>query len=344
MVEKFPTEQQVADALYECSGDIFNMVDVLRFLNNNDLNKDNAIRFICYLIGLKIMPVERPNWIPTILKIGNYYNSVISRYFEDCFNEPLFAVKEEAAKNIEKVVHEKFEWCMGFGYQLKIEPFYIKDAELRVKRMFAVYTLEVPNFEYLPEYSLFAYASYLISLLFAIKAGLHPYFAEAVGYRIFLALVKINKHNRQLLEMKYTEDHFNKFDDLFTYFAKDTKKKMEEAKIDYHRLIWHWENTLYTDEHMPINLLLIWDHMFFHVDEFQFFMRFLHVSHLRQMEKAGINFASKESMESMPWNAVELMKDCDDIMEQDVGRVKFNYWTLCPCYNLCPSLRKFKRF
>lgn len=343
MVETFITEQQLADALYLCSGDIFNMVDILRFLCANKIQKDNAMRFICYLITLKVMPLDRPKWIPTILKYGQYYQDAMKRSFEDCYTNPTEAVTGQTAKDIDELIHKKFEWCLGFGYQLKIDRYYLQDAELRVKRLFCTYWLEFPKPELLQEYATFAYASYMMGLLFSIQSGVPPFFAEAIGYQMFLALVKMNKYNRQMLDLKYSKEHIEKFNDLFHYFCPKLQKELKNIKFDVHELIFHWDFTLYTEEHVPLNLLLIWDNIFFHIDEYQFFMRFLHIAHLRQMEKANVDFSSKKSIESVQWNAQEILNDCEFLMEKDIARVKFNYWAFCPCYSLCPCISYKKK-
>ncbi|KAK8889467.1 hypothetical protein M9Y10_034214 [Tritrichomonas musculus] len=338
MVEKFITEQQLADALYMCSGDIFNMVDILRFLCTPQLNKDNAMRFICYLITLKVMPLDRPKWIPSILKYGQYYQDTMKRSFEDCYTNPTEAVTGQTAKDIDEAIHKRFDWCLFFGYQLKVDRYYLQDAELRVKRLFCTYMLEFSKPEILPEYVTFAYASYMMGLLFAIQSGLPSFFAEAIGYQMFLALVKMNKYNHQMLELGYSKEHAEKFIDLFHYFCPKLQKEMKVIGFDVLDYVFHWDFTLYTEEHVPLNLLLVWDNIFFHIDEYQFYIRFLHIAHLRQMEKDKVDFTSKESIESIKWNAVEILKDCEDLMEKDIARVKFNYWAFCPCYNLCPHL------
>lgn len=342
MVESFPKEHEIGDALYMSAGDIFNMVDVFRFLNNPDVNKNNAMRFLCYLICLKVLKIDRPTWIPSFLKYGQQYEDSMKRFFSDCYDNPTAGIRGLLDDEIEKGVKDKYNWCLGFGYQFQIPREELNDAELRVKRLFCLYSHESPKTVYRDEFSTFAYASYLMGLLFALQTNLSHFFAEAIGFQMFVALVSMNKLNYQLQDLKYTEEHLNKLDDLVKYFLPKLRKQLQMLDFDLESYIFHWETTLYCEEHVPLNLLLVWDQIFFHSEEFQFFINFLHVSHLKFMVDNNTDFSSKKSLESVPWNAVFILNQTDELMEKDLGRIRFNYWSFCPCYGLCPSLRKKK--
>ena len=337
MCEAFSPEADVAAALLDWSGDLMNMIDAMRFLGRMNINKPNHLRFLAYLICLKTIKDDRPQWIPSIMAIGRNYEENCRRFCEDCYDSPTRAVPEPKASDINDSVHDNFEWFMAVCYNQKIPPECISDAEVRVKRLFSVMARDAINFNYRKLYSRIGYMCYLICLSFSAQAGLPNFFAEAMAYAMTRAVVSLAATTRQMEKLKLVEEHYDTFHRLVRRFVPKMEKEAEDAQVDLYELTVEWETGMFTTVHCPSNVLIIWDHIFFHLGEYHFFMRFLYTAHLKAMYVAGINWLSEEEIDNMQWNAVDLLNGTDDLMNADLAPV-WSWWNLCPCFAFCQLL------
>ena len=343
MVEHFPSEYDVANGILESGSDLYGMGDVLSFLNSNYTLKDNGTRLICYFISLNMMKLERTSWIPSFLQWGDEYEKLMKKYFEQTYDNPAKAVGRDISKDLEEGVTRYFPWCYGIADFFQVDRSFVEDARVRIKRMLAAYAIEKLVGEIHKQDIMFAIYCYMIAFYFGHKTGLQHFFAEAIGFKLFIHIESIVTYNQKLMDIKYLEKHFKEVDDVMKNFAPQARNKIAQSQLDFNQVILHWENTLFTNEHIPANLLLLWDHIFFHVGEFHFFMKFVVVAHVRFMEENNVDYSDPKSIENVPWNVVKILQDCDKIMEDDLFRVKFNFWKLIPCYNCCPALWKYGR-
>ena len=335
-VEKFPTEEEIANIVFAFSSDIYQLSDAIRFLNIIDYAKPNTVRFIVWLIGLKLIPPERVNWIIEIYKLSEYYKKCLSRYCNDCYLDPLNAVTQSGL--IRDTIKENLPWFNSFARAYKLSDYHIQDAELRVQRIFAVCIHDASGFTYNEAYCRVGFLSYLLALIFAAKGGLPLVFAEAMGHHIARAIISVLAFNRHLDEIGGSENHQKELLRLTKKFAPEVLGKLTEGRINLFEFTMRWERNLFADEHSPLNIYLIWDHIFFHITEFRYFLRFLIVAHLRAMLKANIDFNSDESIYEMKWDAMAIIDDVEFLMEKDKENpMKYVYQMFCPCI---PSLWK----
>ncbi|KAH0786598.1 hypothetical protein GPJ56_009500 [Histomonas meleagridis] len=334
MCEKFPTEQEISDALCRSSGEIFNMVDVLRFLNKVELNKPNHIRFICYLIGLKKMSPQRKKWIPTLLEFGEFYEKASKRYFEDCWNNP------NISSQIIQATESKLLWFQSFACVLNIDSYYIQDSLLRVRRIYSVYMKENSGYKFSVLHIPICYITYLLSLSFSIDSGLSNFFAESLGYHLFSSIISIIRFSEQADHLSLTDDHYNKLKQMIHNYSPNIEKEALRKGVDLINIAIEWETSFFTEVHCPENLLLIWDNIVFHVEEYHSFMRYLFVAHFRWMEDVGTDVGNQKSIYETKWNALEILEDVEDLTQAELVRGTFNYGNFCPCYACCPKLFK----
>lgn len=325
MTEHFPPEQEVSSALFESCGDIFNMVDVLRFLHKPDVMKSNSMRFLCYMIGLKRLSIDRPKWIPEILKYGETYERSAKRRFGNRMDSPV------VDSTIENAIEDKFQWFMGFAHVIGIDPYYIQDSKLRIKRMFSLLLSEDLNYTFKEQDASICYLSYLVALSFVMSGSSNLFFAETMGFFLFRAFLSILNFNKKLEDLKYSEEHSKKLNELIHRYAPELEKEAIKKNVDLYLLTKHWENGFFTDVHSPLNLLLIIDNIIFHVDEYHYFMRFLYVAHFRNMEDYGTDIGSKESIDNTTWNACNILEDVEDLIQADLTLTKTGFTNICPC-------------
>ena len=340
MCEEFSAEADVAGALFDWSGDLMNMLDAMRFLAKMDVNKPNHVRFLAYLICLKAIKDQRPQWIPSIMAIGKNYEENCRRFCEDCYDTPTSGVPEPKATDINASVDANFEWFMAVCYNQKIPAEYVGDAAVRVKRLFAVIARDAVNFNYYKQYARVGYMCYMVCLSFSARGGLPNFFAEAMAYAMTRQVVSLVAATRQMEKLKIAEEHYNTFHRLVGRFVKNISSQAEAGDLDLYGLTMEWETGMFTTVHCPANVLILWDHVFFHVEEYHFFMRFLYTAHFKAMEMAGVDVFSQQDIDNMQWNAVQLLKDTDQLMNDDLAPV-WSWWNICPCSAIC--LHMFRR-
>ncbi|KAH0789729.1 hypothetical protein GPJ56_006231 [Histomonas meleagridis] len=334
MVEKFPTEEEIAAALACYSGDLYNMADVMDFLNITDIFKPNTTRLIAWLVSLHLIRPDRVHWITEIKQLTHYYQRCLERFFdEETLKKPLFTTKPEQGEPIEQTITEVYPWFEKFALCCGIDERFISEAPFRVKRILATLCHDVPKFKYSPIYKYIGYISYLIPLSYVQKGSLPISFAEGVGYHLTRSIISLVSFHKNLDDRGISEDHKTELIRIFKRFDHKTYDLMVNAKINILEFSLVWERTLFVELHAPLNVLLIWDNLFFHSHDYRNYVRYLLVAHFRQMGRAKIDFTSDESIDNMMWDATEIVEDTDKLIHDDKVSEKEIYMQMfCPCY------------
>lgn len=333
-MEEFPVESDVANALLNWSGDIMNMLDAIRYLAKVTIQKDNHHRFLCYLICLKVIKDKRPQWIPSILEIGQNYHEGCKRFVEDCYADPCGILTEPSASAIKESVEDHWEWFMAVCYNQGIAAEVIGDAQVRIMRIFTILSKNLSGFKYHRQYARIAYMMYAVALSFSSRADLPNFFAEAMCYSMTRAMISLCAMTQNMMTLKLTDEHINTLERLAKRFTPNLVSGAYKNGVDLIAMTMSWEVSMFTNVHCPSNLLLIWDHILFHVEEYHFFLRFLFVAHFKAIEKAQVNIADKEAVDNIMWDAVDILQTADKLMEDDLVK-QVSWWTLCPCYSTC---------
>jgi hypothetical protein len=338
-MEEFPDEETIANCASAYSGDIFCMSDVIRFLNINNFQKPPNMRMICWLVALKLLPPERIKWIPEILKLSNYYKRCLERYVDDCLFTPLDSVASGAGGLIRDTIQDSLPWFTRFARAFGIKDSHLADAELRLQRIFTVICHDAQKFEYHAGYQSYGCVAYVVALSFATKGGLPLCFAEAMAAHMCRAFMSVAAMTRHFDELRASTDHFDDLRRLIGRFCPSVATQFTNAKLDLIAFTLAWERNMFADQHSPYNLLLIWDHILFHIREYRKFMRFLIVAHLRMMVGAGIDFRSDEEIYEMKWNAMEMLDDIEELQQKDkINPYKIVLQIMCPCF---PFMQKY---
>ena len=329
-MEEFPSEESVANIIFSFSGDIYGMSDALRFLNINDYDKPNMPRLICWLIGLKLLPPDRVEWMPELMKLLDYYKRCLKRYVSDCYLTPLDSVSRNKGF-IRDTVHDGVDWFKKFAAAFGVSQDYYEDAETRVQRIFAVITHDANGFEFRDGYSRLAFMCYLLPLIFSSRAKLPVVFAEALAHHMTRAMCSIQAFNAKMDGLGGSENEKELYR-LAKKFCSGLIKKMDAAGINFFDYSAKWERNLFTEEHSPMNILLIWDQLIFNMSKFREYLRFMMIAHYRAMIKAEIDFSSDESIYNMKWDAMAIIDDVEFLMEKDKENpMKIVYQIICPC-------------
>ena len=338
-IEAFPGEEEIANAVFAYSGDVYSMSDVLRFLNINDINKPNTVRLICWLVGLKLMPSDRMRWIPEMLRLSTYYKRSCERYIPGTYRTPLEALRVANVGVMRDSIHERLPWFSKVASVFKVKPEDIADVELRVQRIFTILIYDSSGFEFQPGYEYFAFYTFLVAYMFSVKGGLPVVFAEALAAHMTRSWISIIAFTRHLDDLKASQDHVDELYRLAEKFCPKVLKGMASADIDFLDFTSRWESCLFASLHAPWNLLLIWDQILFHLGEYREYLRFLIICHYRAMDAASVDFMSQESIDEMKWNAMEIIDDAEALPEQDrYNPYKLILQVTCPCF---PFLHKY---
>lgn len=333
-MERFPDEQEIAGAISCYSGDIYDMNDVMTFLSINDILKPFTTRMIAWLVTLNLVRPDRSMWIPDLVQLSKYYDRCLQRYFSDCYNDPLSSLNPEIAREIDSSVTEGFEFFLRFATCSGIdEEYYKKDGMLRVKRIFATICKDSTKYVYKKKYQYIGYITYLISLSYTQKGGLPLCFAESIAMHLTKSITGIIAYYENFDNANLTDDHTSELKRIMNRFANKVFSQLKNANIDLIEFTRPWERCLFVEQHAPLNLLIIWDNLFFHSHEFRKYMRYLIVAHFRQMGEMNVDFKSEESINEMMWDASLILEDTDKLIHDDkVSETEIFYQIFCPCY------------
>lgn len=337
-MEEFPSEADIATALLNLSSDVMNMLDAIRYLAKVTTQKENHHRFVCYLICLKVIQDKRPQWIPSILDLGKNYTECCKRFVEDSYDDPCGILTDSVSSAIKESVESHWEWFMAVCYNQKIPAEVIGDAKIRIMRIFTILCKNSPNFKYYKQYSRIAYMMYMVSLSFSSRSGLPNFFAEAMCYSMTRAMISLVAMTQHMVALNLTDNHIETLQRLAKRFTPGVLSSAYNNRVDLIAMTLSWEASMFTNCHCPSNLLLIWDHILFHVEEYHFFMRFLYIAHFRMVEKAGVNILD---VDNMMWDATDILNTADKLMEEDLVK-PLSFWTLCPCYSMFSSFFRTK--
>lgn len=345
MIEEYPTEERIATAIAAYSGDIYEESDAIRFLNITEYDKPNTVRLICWLVQMRLVQADRMKWIPNIYQLVTYYKRCVERYIGDCYERPLDAITGPTAGLIHDSVHDALPWFTRFAQAIGVDKIFIEDAELRVQRMFTVLKFDLNGFKYELGYQNFAFICYLIATSYCKKGGLPLTFAEAIASHMTRSLISIVAFTEKLDNLKVNDDHYRELEILMKRFAPDALKKLTHGGINLVDFVQRWEKNLYSNEHSPYNLLIIWDDILCNINQYRKYIRFLHVAHFRQMLQSDINFDSDESIINMKWDGVELLEDAEYISRESLkSPYDMIYRILCPCIDFRKNTRRVHLF
>lgn len=333
-MERFPEEPEIAGAIACYSGDIYDMSDVMTFLSINDILKPFTTRMIAWLVALKLLRPNRTSWIPDLRQLSKYYERCVERFFSDCLLDPLSVLRPDLAREIESSVDDGRAFFMQFATCSGIdEAYYRDDAPLRVKRIFATICKDSPKYVYRRSFQQIGYICYLVALSYTESGGLPLCFAEAVAMHLTKSITGIVAYYEDVDNANLTDDHTAELKRITNRFAGKFGKQLSRAGISAVEFARAWERCLFVEQHAPLNLLIVWDNLFFHSHEFRKYMRYLIVAHFRQMGEAGVDIADENSVREMRWDATRILEDTDMLIHDDkVSETEIFYQIFCPCY------------
>jgi hypothetical protein len=324
-MDSFPTQEQIATALSSTIPDKAPNSDMLQFLSLNNYQKAIPLRLLAWLIGLKLVPALRSQWVPSIVRLLTHYNGCLERYCDSCKLTPFDALPGPAGSLIRETLQSSLTWFHRFSGSLGLIPPQLQDAEFRIERLFVILSHDAQNFEYQDGFQFVGAVCYLVATVMAVKSGLDHSFAEGLAFHL----------TREFIAISTTENREPEIENLVQEFSPQAKVELRKANLDLSEFTREWERKFFVEQHNPYNLMLIWDFLVFHAAESRRFVSLLCVAHLKQMVQAKVDFRSDEGIKEMQWRAMKIIEDVEGMMKRKEGgsKMKWMLKLVCPCWS-----------
>ncbi|OHT01644.1 hypothetical protein TRFO_31531 [Tritrichomonas foetus] len=296
-------------AVYRLSGLFFSMDDANAFLSSAGLSKNNATRFICWLISFNIISPNHEKWALELFKLYKDYKQMLNSYIKDP-SDPLIDVPVKSATVIESDIMRGMRWFQSLAADLKLNEYYISDVELRANRILAVCSLDSPHYSYTQGHDRYLFISFLLALEFSAQSGLSRDFAEAIAFylaRDFISMTAISKYLDNVTE---TEDHFEKMDREMAKVAPEIMRQLFDVGQSSIHFALRWELLLFADEYDIKRLLYLWDQILYYKNIFKKFLFALCIAHIQQITPAMPGEIMVEKIQTFRnWNVQQILSD-----------------------------------
>ena len=308
---------EICAAVYKLSGSIFTFEDVTEFLSSLDVGKDNAKRFICWLISFGLLSVYHGKWEDDLYRLyERYWETVRARIADQ--EDPTKDLKAASATVIQCDLMRGIHWFRMLAGELALSEFYTHDAELRATRVLAALSLSVDGFSYCQGYDRYVFLTYLLALDCCSQTGLKPQFAEALTFFLADRFIKMTHIAHYLENPALTEQHFERMDKVMARVAPETMRLLQDVQQGSIHFALRWELLLFADEYDVRPLLLLWDHVLLRKDTYDRYLFGLCVAHVKQVPVAGPDEMMIEKIQQFKnWDIQKILVDAPRYAEMD---------------------------
>lgn len=332
--ERMDGEDEISQNLVSYSGDIFNRSDAERFLEIVQIDKVPSIRYLCWMIVLKLIPGERVKWIPELCHLADYYDRCLRRYFKTNYGTPLDDLID--SPKIRYACEQNIDWFKGMVNDMEYQNFdkhVADDSLLRIERMIAVAILDNTGYTFVEGDELIFMVTYLVALGFARRGILSNVYAEAMGYHMGRQILGLIMTHRKLNSLGAAQDYDAEFWRLLDRFVPKMREAMRKAESDPLAIERHWTESLFTEVHSTDSLLLLWDQVLTNISDFRSYINYLTIAHFREAAKTGCRIEKENIIPDQPFDIVEIIYDVEAMQHEK----EFNPWNfiinaICPCY------------
>ena len=329
--ETMPDEETVARNMFSFSGDLYQESDVVRFLEIAQYDKVSSMRFVAWLVALKIIEPDRIKWMPDLMRASSYYDRAVKRFFKTTYYEPLANMAD--GPKIRTAIESSMEWFRKLAKYEDHDDDMIADAELRISRMMATCYMDNPNITYdFNDERLFMIA-YVVALGFARRGTLTNYYAEAFAYHIGLGLLAPLATQRKIMKLGVDDDFTMDYFKLLKRFANNMLKTMKKAEVDPAAIARYYIYTMFTDAFEPAQLLCIFDTIVLKLREYRNEANYIIIAMLLQIEADGGKFEIERVIPEKPYDAIDIIDQVEAMQNtKEVNFMKMALESACPCY------------
>ena len=284
-VEMMPIQDDIATALRRYRGMIPNIETADTFLKNFEYDKDNAKRFLCWMLQFAIIPVDEEARAQALYECYDTYQNLILKNEFDKIN-PLDKLSTKQAHVVKADVDRSISQFDGFAKSLGIADKERQYAKEHVQRIIAVLTLEDQGFVYTQSYDRFFFVCYLLCLEFTINNDLPPTVAEAWTYFLAPKFIHIASASKLLGNPQETEELFKALDAEVKKYCPKTTELLEINNCGSIHYALHWQLVMFVDQYDINSLLYLWDQIIVERKRINDFMKALCIAHVMQVPEA----------------------------------------------------------
>ena len=304
----------ISNAVIQLNDQIYDFSDAISFLKDPNLEKDNVMRMLSWLIVLKIIPDTPVQSAIGVANIYRRYQMIIKEKLGDSDN-PLEKISEKESRVIIADINRSLFWFEALAKNIKLEEYYTKEARNHAIRILSLLSLSSKVLSYLQGFDRYVFVSYLLGLIFVSKSGLQTSVAEAISYFISFNLIKTSRPDLLLADNEKTVKHFQDLDSKIAIYAPNVYEKMESNGISSLLFALRWQLLIFADEHVELKgLLYIWDNAIVNRSKYSDYIVSLSISHICQIPIDTSSNLVETVQHFRKWDNVEIVKKADTLL------------------------------
>lgn len=268
------TQDAIAKSLSSLQFKVNSKADAIEFLKSNDVNKSNVERFLAWMIHFDAIPEDSSLWPQTFYQLIIAYKGRLDFYSQSCLDE-------KATTAIVNDVKRALTWfnvlATMFGFDSSIVSC---DC---ITRVICFLMRETPQYNYLQGYDRYAIISYLVSLSFCEKLQIGNIATEAFAISLLRHIIQFSDTSQYLTTDASIQLYYSELELVLKQKNEKIMLALSKANITSLDFASPWVGVLFADIHKPFQLVLLWDHLIYHHNEFQPFFAQVVSAHLNQV-------------------------------------------------------------
>lgn len=265
--------------------------DVLAFLKEMNIEKDNSLRLFSWLVALGIIDDQKP-WDKQIYTIYDNYYRDLKQHFNDKIDDEtafLKLVKRNSGNIIKGDIDRSIGMFYSIANELKLQEMTIKNAHLHSCRILALISLNNEGLSYTQGFDRYVLTCLCLALYFTEHLCLIPELAESLAYNMSVIFIKLAKLTTFIDDVEKTQKYFERMDIVTREFYPKLANQLEQAHHSSFHYALRWEILMFAEEHKAKDLLLLWDHIVINKSNYEDFIFYLCIAHVLQVPLAKKN-------------------------------------------------------
>ncbi|KAH0794843.1 hypothetical protein GPJ56_001236 [Histomonas meleagridis] len=173
---------------------------------------------------------------------------------------------------------------------------------------------------YTQGYDRFMWVSLALSLHFSNYFNFPPIFAESLAYQLIYKLIQIGRYS-YFLNPVTSDDYFNQLSNMILEKAEPISQKLADCDVSPFLFALKWRLIFFADNHNTIDLLIIWDNIFYHIDDLEKYFMCLCIAHLQQIDMTDEQKYLVEEIQTFRnWNTLGILESAENLMRPSYVR------------------------
>lgn len=330
MIKDKPDYDEIFGAVEKQRGRINDYTDAISFLQELNINKDNNLRFISYLVTFGIIDDENTRTDKLYQKFQDY-DKLINEEFGENLSDPLsFLQNKKTAFVIKADIDRSIGMFNRMAEQLNLSEFNVKFVHLHAMRILALLSLKYQEFSYTQGFDRYILSCYLLAVDFSSQNCLPPTFAEAITYYLAPMFLRLANIHRYIDNLGNTTRHFENIDKIVSKKYPELSMQLERNGHGSIHYALRWELLMFVDEYDAKGLFLIWDSVVVNRNNYDKYILNLCIAHVLQIPAPKPGEILIEKIQTYrDWNPQKAIRTAYALMaEESTVRVTNKYYAL----------------